>query len=269
MSLVRSTVSLIQRAFPGVGYAASRRWFNHISTYNSGRHLLFMNYGYASDQPLTLLPEDEEHRYSIQLYHHVAAAADLQGAQVLEVGSGRGGGASYICRYLGPQAVVAVDLAPNAIDFCHRHYQLPNLIFEQADAENLPYPDNTFDALLNVESSICYQNPDRFFAEVERVLRPGGHFLYADIRNEEEIDAWSAQLDALNLVKLDEEDITPNVLRALDQDHARRKQLINKHVPWLLRSTFNEFAGLQGSRFFYGAFAEGKKIYKRYLFRKP
>lgn len=269
MSLVRSTVAIIQRALPGVGYAASRRWFDHISTYDSGRHLLFMNYGFADDHPLTLLPEDEEHRYSIQLYHRVAAAVDLRGAQVLEVGSGRGGGASYVCRYLGPQAIMAVDLAANAIDFCNSYYHLPNLIFERADAENLPYPDNTFDALLNVESSICYQNPERFFAEVVRVLRPGGHFLYADIRNHDELETWAAQLNQLNLVKLAEEDITPNVLRALDQDHERRQQLINEHVPWLLRNTFNEFAGLQGSRFFYGAFASGEKIYKRFLFRKP
>lgn len=269
MSLIRSTVSLFQRAFPGVGYAASRRWFDHISTYDSGRHLLFMNYGYADDQPLTLMPEDEDHRYSIQLYHRVAAAVDLWDAQVLEVGCGRGGGASYVCRYLSPKSVVAVDLAANAIDFCNNHYQLPNLVFERADAEDLPYPDNTFDALLNVESSICYQYPERFFAEVERVLRPGGHFLYADIRQQDECATWSAQLDALNLVKLEEEDITPNVLRALDHDHERRQRLIKEHVPWLLRHTFNEFAGLQGSQFFYGAFASGEKVYKRFLFQKP
>ena len=101
-----------------------------------------------------------------------------------------------------------------------------------------------------------YRNMNRI---AERVL---------PVMNEEELETWSAQLNALILVKLAEEDITPNVLRALDEDHARRQQLINQHVPWLLRSTFNEFAGLRGSQFFYGAFARGEKKYKRYVFRK-
>ena len=35
-----------------------------------------------------------------QLYHYVAAAVDLDGEKVLEVGSGRGGGASYVARLL-------------------------------------------------------------------------------------------------------------------------------------------------------------------------
>ena len=35
-----------------------------------------------------------------QLYHYVAAAVDLDGKKVLEVGSGRGGGANYVTRVL-------------------------------------------------------------------------------------------------------------------------------------------------------------------------
>ena len=35
-----------------------------------------------------------------QLYHYVAAAVDLDGKKVLEVGSGRGGSASYVARVL-------------------------------------------------------------------------------------------------------------------------------------------------------------------------
>ncbi|SVD50227.1 uncharacterized protein METZ01_LOCUS403081 [marine metagenome] len=35
-----------------------------------------------------------------QLYHYVAASVDLDGKKVLEVGSGRGGGANYVTRVL-------------------------------------------------------------------------------------------------------------------------------------------------------------------------
>ena len=56
-----------------------------------------MNYGYASqNMTLELEKEDELERYPIQLYHYVASHSNVENKTVLEVGSGRGGGASYI-----------------------------------------------------------------------------------------------------------------------------------------------------------------------------
>jgi len=266
--LLRTTVDAFNRLFPSVGYSASRRWFNYISTRDSGSHMLFMNYGYHAAEPLALQPRDEEHRYSIQLYHRVAGAVDLRGLDLLEVGSGRGGGASFVMRYLQPRSLTAVDMAASAIAFCREYYDIPGLRFEVGDAEALPFPDASFDTLLNVESSICYQHPERFFAEVRRVLRPGGYFLYADIRSQEELPDWEAQLATAGLEQLQQEDITQQVVEALDLDHERRSRLIHQFVPRPLRRTFREFAGLQGSEFFYGALARREKLYRRYLFRK-
>jgi hypothetical protein len=69
----------------------------------------FMNYGYA---PATvdavgtppLRSSDERDRLCIQLYLHAIDHSDMRGKDVLEVGSGRGGGASYISRYLQPRS---------------------------------------------------------------------------------------------------------------------------------------------------------------------
>merc|ERR1719460_1375102 len=51
------------------------------------------------------------------------------------------------------------------------------LSFVQGDAENLPFPDASFDIVVNVESSHTYPHFDRFVAEVRRVLRPNGRFV--------------------------------------------------------------------------------------------
>ena len=63
----------------------------------------FMNYGYAqiNDQELRPMLEssDEVNRLSFQLYHHLANEIDLEQKSLLEVGSGRGGGASMIKKY--------------------------------------------------------------------------------------------------------------------------------------------------------------------------
>ena len=58
------------------------------------------------------------------------------------------------------------------------------------NAESLPFADESFDAVINVEASHGYPDFPRFLAEVARVLRPGGHFLYADFRGFLEYDDW-------------------------------------------------------------------------------
>lgn len=59
-----------------------------------------------------LLKQDEEDRYFIQMYHWTATLlGGVEGRNVLEVGCGRGGGASYISRYLKPKAFTGLDFS--------------------------------------------------------------------------------------------------------------------------------------------------------------
>ena len=75
----------------------------------------FMNYGYApyaQELPLSLQPEDEVNRYSIQLYHYLVSIPEVPGKEILEVGSGRGGGANYINKYLKPEKITGPGYCP-------------------------------------------------------------------------------------------------------------------------------------------------------------
>lgn len=130
---------------------------------------------------LPLDAADERNRYCIQLYHRTAAQADLSGRRVLEVGCGNGGGASYLTRTMRPASYTGVDLNQAGIAFCRKRHIVPGLDFVRGDAQNLSFPDESFDAVLNIESSANYTSLSRFLAEVARVLRPGGHFLYAAV----------------------------------------------------------------------------------------
>ena len=149
-----------------------------------GEEVLFLNYGFEEEPPLCILlrAEDERDRAWIQLYHHVATQVPLRGKSVLEVSCGHGGGAAYVVRTFEPQRYTGVDLNPLAVQFCRRRHEMEGLVFEPGDSENLPFEANEFDAVLNVEASQCYLRFARFLAEVGRVLRPGGHLLYADFR---------------------------------------------------------------------------------------
>ncbi len=155
-----------------------------LGTRQVGDEVVFFNFGYEEDPPmaLPLAATDEPNRYCIQLYHVTASQVDLAGKKVLEISCGAGGGASYIMRNLGPASYTGLDLNPASIDKCRDRHQLPGLDFVQGDAENLPFPDQSFDAVINVEASHQYPHFRRFLTEVARVLGPGGHFLYTDSR---------------------------------------------------------------------------------------
>ena len=106
----------------------TRGWYQFLSFMDRRVSMIFMNYGYAppddgATPPLELEPGDESDRYCIQLYHRVASAVDLRGKQVLEVGSGRGGGSSYVARYLRPRLLTGMDYAARAVRFSERAHR--------------------------------------------------------------------------------------------------------------------------------------------------
>lgn len=231
-----------------------------------------MNYGYAEGcngrMIISLGEQEEPERYCVQLYHRVAAAVDLAGLDVAEISSGRGGGAAHVCRTFQPRSMTGIDIAPSAVAFCRRTHRLPNLRFIQGDAEDLPLFDQSVDAVINIEASFCYGDIDRFFAEVRRVLRPGGHFLYADLRRAYEVDELLDALRRSGMTVIDAEDITANVVRALELDNQRRSDGINRHVARPFRGMFRIFAGTAGSRMS-SQMQAGEMQYSRFVLRRP
>jgi SAM-dependent methyltransferase len=233
-----------------------------------------MNYGYApaesegGAQTLALAEADELERQCLQLYEHVVEPVDLTGRDVLEVGSGRGGGASFIQRYKKPAHMTGVDLSKNAVDFCRTRHGAEGPDFKVGDAENLPFKDSSFDAVLNVESSHCYPSFEKFLSEVRRVLRPGGHFLYTDHRPLADIDSWLKTLRTSGFDVLRETNITRNIVAALDRDNDRRLELIHRIIPRFLRPTFLSFAGVRGTPMF-EEFQAGRIVYMSFVLQKP
>ena len=241
-----------------------------ISRYGYSEFRL-LNYGYASldpkCEPLKLDESDEMERYCIQLYNHTISDVNLKGKDILEVGSGRGGGASFITRYYEPNSYVGLDLSKKLIRFCNKNYCVPGLSFVYGNAENLPFDDKSFDAIVNIESSRDYNNMDNFLSEVYRVLRSGGHLLFADLRTTEGNELLKNQFKEAGLNIIKEENIVKNTLKALDLDYERKYKLVNSKTPRYLKKIGKEFTSLKGTRR-YDLFADGSLIYLRYILRK-
>lgn len=244
-------------------------WYPFLTRRLRGDEVLFLNYAYEEAPPMAipLAPEDEPNRACIQLYHYVATQVDLRGKHVLEVSCGHGGGASYLTRTLHPKTYTALDLNASGINFCKQLHPVDGLTFVAGDAENLPFAAGTFDAVVNVEASHCYPDFPRFLAEVARVLRPGGHFLYADFRFSERWVEWKKALAEAPLNMLSQRTINEEVLRGMDRNSSHSQDLIARHLPKFLHRLGADFAGVKGSRI-YRALSGGELCYRSCCFQK-
>lgn len=121
--------------------------------------------------------EIEAFRYRDQPFiHPFAQFSRYHGKQVLEVGFGAG---TDFIQWLRAGAIVSgIDLTPEALaNLTHRiqRYQLPPAeSIQVADAENLPFPTDTFD--LGYSFGVLHHSPDteKALRELVRVVRPGG-----------------------------------------------------------------------------------------------
>lgn len=263
-------VSLVYRIGSTPLYKKVFKYFYPLMTRRLKQEdVVFLNWGYEEDPPLGLPLDasDEPNRYCIQLYHQTATQVDLSGKDVLEVSCGHGGGASYLTRTLHPASYTALDFNSAGIAYCQERHNLPGLKFVQGDAQDLPFPDESFDAVINVEASHIYPSFERFLGEVARVLRPGGHFLYTDFCNRDNIPGWETALAEFPLRLLSQRVINDEVLRGLHENSPRSTELINRYMPAFARRFGREFAVVDGS-WFYKDLERGEISYRIYCFTK-
>lgn len=258
-----------------------KNWYNFLAFAFGPDHsdITFMNYGFL---PLTdseknmlnlkLLSIDRSEEFFSNLYHTTISDVQdlLKGSHILEVGAGRGGGASFISRYFSPESYVGLDFSETVVELNNiRHKGIDRLSFQPGNAENIPFPNNSFDFVLNVESSHCYSNITKFFLEVHRVLKPNGYFLMADFRIKESMPLLFMSLKSIGWgepVKVF--DITANVFAALEAyDEIKRAKINNVTSLQFLRKFIGEFAGVSGGKI-YESFRNRATLYHRFVCRK-
>lgn len=96
------------------------------------------------------------------------------GSRILEVGCGTGRTACYLSKQ--GYDVVAVDIRKEMIDKAKRRAEIEEaeVGFFQADVNELPFADRTFDVVM-AESVTLFADPVKAFKEYYRVLVPGGN----------------------------------------------------------------------------------------------
>jgi len=107
---------------------------------------------------------------------YVFASNFIKNKIVLDVACGTAYGTAYLLRK-GARKVVGVDVSINAINYAKNHYKSEKLIFVCADATNLPFPNNSFDAVVSFETIEHIKEYEKFLLECKRVLKEDALFI--------------------------------------------------------------------------------------------
>ena len=111
----------------------------------------------------------------------VKACALTPSSQVLDLCAGTGDVSLAIARQAGPGLIVVTDFTPEMLDIAREKaegYSGPTeLRFEHADAQELPFADESFDCVTVAFGVRNLPERERNFTEVRRVLKPGGRYV--------------------------------------------------------------------------------------------
>jgi ubiquinone/menaquinone biosynthesis C-methylase UbiE len=111
---------------------------------------------------------------------HVAKrVALLRPGRVLETAAGTGIVTRAVSEVLPGVEIIATDVNPAVVEFAAQQSHSEGVTFQAADAQQLPFDDESFDLVLCLFGIMFFPDKVRANVEARRVLRPGGRYILA------------------------------------------------------------------------------------------
>jgi SAM-dependent methyltransferase len=115
------------------------------------------------------------------------------GERVLDLGSGAGTDSLVAAQMVGEQgSVTGIDMTPEMLSKARTaaaEMNAANVEFVESEAERLPFPDESFDVVISNGVIDLIPDKDAVFAELFRVLVPGGRMQLADVTIQNPVSA--------------------------------------------------------------------------------
>jgi 2-polyprenyl-3-methyl-5-hydroxy-6-metoxy-1,4-benzoquinol methylase len=126
------------------------------------------------DERLVLDQDNESNIiYDEHLVRYRLAAKLASGKRVLDIACGSGYGANILAE-AGAAQVTAVDISPEAVAAAQKKYTRDNLVYKVGDAEEIKEADESFDLIVSFETIEHLKNPEKYLAQLARVLKKEG-----------------------------------------------------------------------------------------------
>lgn len=244
-----------------------RVFYNFIGNFSWLSSSQYMNHGVAEEgmtvDNTSLL---EMMQFARNLYLHLFKQAPPDGKCVMEIGCGRGAGLAVMHEFYNPSRTVGVDLSDTNIRRCRKTHGKLGIEFIRGDAEKQIFPDKTFDAVFNLESSHCYVSKKSFYSNVHSVLKDDGTFVYSDAFWKTTLDTEVEKvLDEVGFIIEKKEDITEKVFRSIKIKAYIKEHFMKKGI--LRFKVMNNFVAGPGSMM-YECFDNGSVVYNLYVLKK-
>ena len=114
----------------------------------------------------------------------VVDGLDFAGKRVLDIGCGSGGITLFLAREYAPAEITGFDVEQPVVDLATRRAEEQGLDerarFVRGEPGPLPFADASFDVVFSKDALIHVADKEALFADIFRVLRPGGTFAASD-----------------------------------------------------------------------------------------
>ncbi len=173
------------------------------------------------------------------------AVDGLQAGRAMDLGSGPGRLAIEMAERAPGLAVIGLDPSESMVQMAESnaaHAGVGDRVtFIKGIADQVPYPDHSFDLVVSTLSLHHWPDPVAVFDEVERILRPDGRFLIFDLRRDLGLLPWLALRFATHLA-------VPAALRRINEPMASREASYTPRelVEMLTRSSLQDWRVTSG-----------------------
>jgi len=118
--------------------------------------------------------------------HAVERLSPKPGERILDLATGTGWGSRVVAQRFPGAKVVGADIADQMLQYASATAaaQKLDIDYVHADAENLPFPHDSFDGVISTFGVMFAGNPEAAAAELARVVRKGGRVVLATWRHD-------------------------------------------------------------------------------------
>jgi ubiquinone/menaquinone biosynthesis C-methylase UbiE len=133
----------------------------------------FLNLGYWDKHT-----KDQKQACENMMERLLAFIPEKKGS-ILDVACGKGATTAYLLKYYPPENVTGIDICAKYLELARDN--APGCTFLEMNANDLKFPDDSFDSIISVEAAFHFHTRENFLQEAHRVLKPGGRLVLSDI----------------------------------------------------------------------------------------